>query len=172
MTTGTMLLKTQRGFFEKHGARIEYGAPSGCWLWSGAQQGATGYGKVFARGKLRRAHREAFAAHNGVGSTENIVVRHTCDTPLCVNPAHLLSGTQADNVRDKVERGRQRGPKGEASGHSKLTEADVKAIRAAYVYRSKENNLCALARRFGVSHPVIHQIVQRKGWTHVPEENK
>lgn len=167
-----MTTRLHGSFFEKHSTKIELGAPSGCWLWSGAQQGTTGYGKVRAGGKLRRAHREAFAAHNGLGSTENIVVRHTCDTPLCVNPAHLLSGTQADNVRDKVERGRQRGAKGEAHGHSKLTEADIRAIRAAYVYRSKEHNLCALAQQFGVSHFAIHQIVRRKGWKHLPEEGE
>jgi hypothetical protein len=164
-----MTTRPYSSFFEKHSTKIEFGAPSGCWLWSGAQQNGTGYGKVLARGKLRRVHREAYAAHNGEGSAENIVVRHTCDTPLCVNPAHLISGSQADNVRDKVERGRHVSPKGEAHGHSKLTEADVKAIRAAYVYRSKEHNLCAIAQRFGVSHFAIHQIVRRKGWKHLPE---
>jgi len=164
-----MAARPNSSFFEKHSAKIEFGAPSGCWLWSGAQC-RLGYGKVLARGKLRRAHREAFSAQNGAGSIEGLVVRHTCDTPLCVNPAHLLRGTQADNVRDKVERGRHVSPRGEAQGHSKLTEADVRAIRASYVYRSKENNLCALAQRYGVSHHAIYQIVHRKGWAHIPEE--
>ena len=157
---------SHNGFFEKHSTKIEFGAPSGCWLWGGAQT-ALGYGKVLARGKLRTAHREAFEAKNGEGSAKGMVVRHTCDTPLCVNPSHLLSGTQADNVRDKVERGRHRSLKGEAHGSAKLTEADVKAIRATYVYRSNAHNLCTLAQQFGVSHHVVYQIVHRKAWVHV-----
>ena len=34
------------------------------------------------------------------------VVRHTCDEPACVNPKHLIKGTQKENVRDAIERNR------------------------------------------------------------------
>jgi hypothetical protein len=74
--------------------------PNGCWLWRGKRNQ-----KQYGRYRKAGAHRIVFAYHNG-GLDPNLVVRHTCDNPLCVNPDHLLSGTHADNMRDKVDRGR------------------------------------------------------------------
>lgn len=63
-----------------------------------------GYAQVRRNGKLIYAHRLAFFEVFGWWPP---VVRHTCDNPPCVNIWHLLPGTQADNVRDMVERGRR-----------------------------------------------------------------
>jgi len=74
-----------------------------CWEWQGAKTG-DGYGGFWDGTKSSMAHRVSFVIANGI--TPN-VCRHTCDNRSCVNPNHLLDGTQADNVRDAVERGRQ-----------------------------------------------------------------
>lgn len=75
-----------------------------CIEWGGTKDGH-GYGTVQHNGKKWKAHRLAyFLAHGALRDDQ--VVRHDCDNPSCVNPAHLLSGTQAENVQDMVRRGR------------------------------------------------------------------
>lgn len=156
------------GFFDNHLSKIEFGAPSGCWLWNACANGE-GYGAVRGRGrgKMRRAHREAYEAENGEGSADGLVVRHKCDTPACVNPSHLEIGTKADNNRDMIERGRHVAPKGSANGNSKLTEADVLAIRAVCVPGCRTNGQRAAAKRYGVDHALIGRIIRREIWAHV-----
>lgn len=156
--------KVAHNFFERHGAKIAFAGPADCWLWVACED-STGYGALW-RGKKRHAHREAYEAANGP-IPDGLVVRHRCDTPLCVNPAHLEPGTQGDNMRDRDRRGRQVAPKGEVNGQSKLTESDVRAIRALYVPRSPGFGQKALARRYGVAPSAIGQIISRQRWKHV-----
>jgi hypothetical protein len=85
-----------------------YGGLASCWLFTGAKY-RSGHGKIMRRKKQIRAHRWSYEHHYGVTlKEEEDVVRHTCDNPSCCNPLHLLLGTQADNMRDKTERGRAR----------------------------------------------------------------
>lgn len=158
-------------FFTSHQSKIEVGAPSGCWLWSGATL-PNGYGSVHHNGRSHNAHRVAFEAQNGPGSAKGLIVRHRCDTPACVNPGHLLIGTPADNSRDMVERGRQRGGthvahKGEAATHSKLTDEIVREIRRRYKFRDPQNNTVAMAAQFGVVSTTVRDIIHGRTWGHV-----
>jgi len=106
-------------------AKVDRKSDSECWLWTAAKLPA-GYGVIGSRGRQFYAHRLSYALAHGaipVGS----VVRHSCDTPACVNPSHLLVGTNRDNVRDALERGRIRG----SVSRYALDDADVIAIRAS-----------------------------------------
>lgn len=128
-----------------------------------------GYGKRKIGGKPRLAHRVAYCEANDL-SLEDIggkVVRHTCDNPSCINPDHLVLGTQADNMRDKVERGRTSSTAGERSVQAKLTTEQVLAIREEYVPRCRTHGGRALARKYGVSQTLIRHIISRRQWTHV-----
>ena len=81
--------------------------PAGCWEFTGPRANY-GYGKVGFADGMRAAHRISWEHHNGpipVG----MLVLHRCDNPPCVNPEHLWIGTQADNMRDMVAKGRGRG---------------------------------------------------------------
>ena len=55
----------------------------------------------------RLAHRAALA--ESLGRPVIGVARHSCDNPPCINHLHLIEGTQLENIRDAVERGRTKG---------------------------------------------------------------
>lgn len=83
---------------------IPEGLTSPCWAWTD-QKTRDGYGRISINGVKLYMHRTSFEVHNG-RIPDGLVVRHACDNPPCVNPDHLLTGTQADNARDRDERGR------------------------------------------------------------------
>lgn len=81
---------------------------SGCWLWD---SGVTSNGwlqyPIFTLrvGKQQRVNRFMYETFNGP-IPPGLVVRHTCDVSMCVNPAHLILGTHKDNAADREARGR------------------------------------------------------------------
>lgn len=74
----------------------------GCWLWNGALMNS-GYGRF----RKRLAHRFSYAIANG-GTPGGLCVMHTCDTPRCVRPDHLVLGSNIDNLADMTRKGRRR----------------------------------------------------------------
>jgi len=76
-----------------------------CWIWTSTTD-SDGYGKIRVTGKQRAAHRVSWALANG--REPDLCVCHSCDNPKCVNPNHLWLGTQADNLRDMIAKGRRR----------------------------------------------------------------
>jgi hypothetical protein len=71
-----------------------------CWPWLGSRT-VNGYGRL----GNRYAHRLVYEQEVGP-IPDGLNVLHSCDNPPCVNPRHLRVGTQADNARDALERGR------------------------------------------------------------------
>lgn len=95
------------------------GGPDACWPWIGAVSD-TGYGKVrLDSGKAGRAPRVAYEMTCGAIPPGH-EIRHKCDNRLCINPAHLETGTRFDNMRDMVERGRWGGPRGTRGYHGRF----------------------------------------------------
>lgn len=120
-----------------------------------------GYGKMKYKGKTEQHHRVVYAKHHNVelASLAGLVVMHTCDNKWCVNPEHLVLGTHQNNMDDMVSK--QRHMHGITHVQSKLTEADVIAIRAA------NNTQKELAAAYGVSFQTISDIQRRITWQHI-----
>ena len=136
-----------------------------CWEWT-ATKTYKNYGIFYFKEKYRRAHR--VCAEAKYGNIDNVVVRHKCDNPICVNPNHLEVGTQKDNVQDMVSRGRARHgvSLGESHGLSKLTEQQVLEI-----YNSTEYQR-VLAEKYNVGTTTISEIRRGLRWTHITGHKK
>jgi hypothetical protein len=117
-------------------------------------------------GKHMLAHRYSYSQLVGE-IPAGLLVCHHCDNPICVRPEHFFVGTDGDNSKDKVAKGRAIGLKGEDNPRAILTEEDVREIRRIYKRGSREYGCEALGRRFGVSAFAIHCVVTGKGWKHV-----
>jgi hypothetical protein len=148
---------------------VDKNGPMGCWLWLGGKN-ESGYGSLNWKGKQsQRAHRISYQIHVGPLLADD-VLRHSCDNPPCVNPAHLQPGTHADNMHDKIRRGRAWNgplPRGERSHQAKLTEDSVRQIRmlsAAGVSRID------LANTYGVSRATIRNVLNGKTWAWLDTE--
>jgi HNH endonuclease len=145
--------------------RVRKGNDDQCWQWMGyrsksSSKASIGYGRVDAFGlKGVYVHRLAYIFSNGGGleprKLGDLLVRHTCDNPICCNPKHLVLGTHADNMRDKIERGRQHSFRSFESPNAKLNPSDVRAIREL---SKKDWTRRELAVKFGVSIQTIKAV--------------
>lgn len=94
----------RRDLWSRFEGKVSPEPNSGCWLWTGATD-RNGYGQLRCDRKSRMATHISVEM-SGRAIEAGQVVRHKCDNPACVNPGHLLTGTQADNMADMVSRGR------------------------------------------------------------------
>ncbi|QZE51091.1 HNH homing endonuclease [Klebsiella phage vB_KpnP-VAC1] len=130
-----------------------------CILHTGAVSNA-GYGLKSLNGKLMGAHQAAYIRAKGT-IPKGMVVMHSCDNPLCVNPEHLSVGTQKENRADCVAKGRHNAPKGESHYGAKLTAEIVHEIRASSLTTTE------LAEVYGISRRTISDARNGKTWRHI-----
>jgi hypothetical protein len=136
------------------------GGPEACWPFVGRVD-TEGYGMLEFRGRTVKAHRMAyFHAHGCWPRT----CRHTCDVKGCCNPAHLLDGTQAENMQDARER--RQWAFGERNGGAKLNQAKADEIRRRYAAGGV--TMEALAAAFGVTRCPIRKIIRGVTWKRPP----
>ena len=156
-----------------------------CWIWTGVRD-KDGYGRTRpGTGKSYvLAHRFSYELHHGPIPT-GLHILHKCDNPPCVNPDHLFSGTNRDNIDDMVRKDRQlkgdRHPlrlhpecvaRGTRSAFAKLDDEKVRQVR---ILRAEGLSCPAIARLYGVAKSTIQRSANGLSWAHVttlpaPEE--
>lgn len=168
-------------------SRVETRGHDECWEWKGYRD-KNGYGALYINESNHRSHRVALAI-SGVAIPSGMCVCHTCDNPPCCNPAHLFLGTNLDNRRDMIKKGRgssgdshwtqtmphiiPRGRqhwstripesicRGTDQACHKLTDDAVRFIRSSPLPR------LLLAHMFGISRRRICAVQLGKAWKHV-----
>lgn len=143
--------------------RVAVAGENECWLWTAARTGMD-YGQYCFDHKVIYAHRFSWMLEYGE-IPKGINILHSCDNPPCVNPRHLEAGTQRKNMLDKVARGRDNSPFGEAAGMSKLTEKEVLEIR--FLYSTGNYTQRELGRMFDISNRNVSSIVTFETWRHI-----
>lgn len=133
---------------------IEQGARAGACLVRRRSQHKQGYSWVYIGKASLLAHRIVLIAKTKrVGK----VARHTCDNTECIEPTHLIWGTQVENMQDMVERGRANHARGERHGKAKLTAQQVQEIRDRAAVGGPGTK-AALSREYGVCDGYISQL--------------
>jgi hypothetical protein len=150
---------------ERFWSKVERRGDDECWPWT-AYRNHTGYGVLSNPGKHQGttlAHRFSFELHVGP-VPDGLCVLHRCDNPPCCNPKHFFLGTRDDNNKDRTLKGRGRAPRGPAHAKAKLTEEDVRQIRAMAALGIETTWMAAL---FPCNRNSINHIRAGRNWRHV-----
>lgn len=139
---------------------------TGCWNVCNRHIMKRGYSLICVLGRSYYTHRLVYIVYvfDNKELPTGIVIMHKCDNPRCINPEHLVQGTQFDNVLDRDKKGRHNPAKGVDHGNSKLSEKDVILIRQWYYQGFKSQR--ELAKVFEVSQSAIFNAVHNY-WQHI-----
>jgi hypothetical protein len=140
---------------ERFWSKVSRGGPDECWLWRGGTF-TDGYGNYWYRGKGHLAHRIAYAIANG-SAPYGLLVCHSCDTKLCVNPHHLFVGRQRDNVHDMELKGRR------GLRKSQFTQAQVDEM---CTLRSRGWTYTSIGARYGVTKSTANRLINGRFRVH------
>lgn len=189
-TTPPELTAQQIQSFWLHIDKTPGHGPNGdCWRWKWITPARAAenfrYPRFGVKGRRTvLCSRLSYFLNSGVWPTD--FVCHRCDIRDCCNPSHLFVATHAENMADmakKKRHGRYTNPswqvafgsfiadwarahpdcrKGARNGMAKLTDDQVREIRAAVAPNAKE-----LGAQYGVSDSLVYMIRNRTIWTHI-----
>ncbi len=133
---------------------------SGCWNWTASCVG-NGYGTFhLIKGKQVTAHRYAYQEFVDK-VPQRMFVCHKCDNRKCVNPDHLFIGSPLDNMRDMINKGRQKWR--EEHPMAKLTWEKVRKIRNLKGRKTYEE----IGKQFDIGKNHVYKIMSNRQWKEV-----
>lgn len=126
---------------------------TGCWECTSHKPDSHGYAVIRINKKRLLIHRHMYTLYKG-NIPEGLMIRHTCDNPICINPNHLLTGTHTDNMRDAVQRGRHSifKIKRKSKPPRKLTAENVIEIRTSSMSQRE------LAKKFNIGRGTVFKV--------------
>lgn len=167
--------RTRQPITERFWPHVDKRTEEECWIWRGNRY-PCGYGMMklwigkyngyFTSG----AHRVSWAIHFGP-IPEGFHVLHRCDTPLCVNPAHLFLGTHQQNLADMIAKGRHLpgiertrtkniGRKHTVEARQKMSAAKINAVKEG------KHNRARAVEIDGVIYSTLQAAAEAHGKTH------
>lgn len=137
---------------------------SGCWECTSHSRNWDGYTQMRDYKQTVRLHRKVFELTKGEIEAGNVVL-HTCDNPKCINPDHLVQGTQKQNIEDMVKKRRGYDRRGTQNPHSKLSERDVYEIK--YLLKFTNFYYREIGALYGVEQTAIYAINSGKRFSEI-----
>lgn len=125
------------------------GLDTPCWIWQRAINRG-GYGAIAIKRVMRPAHRVVY----GVlvePIPDSLRACHKCDVRACVNPGHVFPGTDQDNARDAVMKGR---------ATTRLTPDIVLDIALSRNHEHQADT----AARLGLDRHAVSSVQGKKNW--------
>jgi hypothetical protein len=141
--------------------KIEYRIIKDCWICTSHAPNSSGYPKAMLDGRSDSISRHYYKKYKGK-IPKGMLIRHTCDNTMCINPKHLLIGNQIDNINDMVRR--KRNPTCEKHGRSKIVKEQV-----IIIFNDNKTSRNELSKIYKVDSKVIRDIKNRVTWKNVTD---
>ncbi len=132
---------------------------NGCFICTSHSLHRNGYPSIAISGISQPISRVVLETKLGRQIKTNHVAMHKCDNPNCVNPDHIIEGTNQDNQKDAGDKGRHSKPQ-------KLTWENIDYIRE-HKYDDKKE----MAFKFHVTPETIHSVLIYKIWNRPTKES-
>ncbi len=146
-------------------SHIQIGEPDECWPWIGARL-KTGYGVSGINQVPHLASRISVRISTGKDPGE-LVVMHTCNNPPCVNPRHLVPGTQSENMFHRTASSTPDQPRWACGAQLPNAKLSDSAVKRAHFLRASGLTQRQIGDILGVHNTRISALLSGKAWKHV-----